>query len=47
MLLYIDTSRSGILELDNERKVVSFLEKPDPSSTLSRWAVSQYFLFKH
>ena len=39
---FVDTKRSGILELDNKNKVVAFLEKPDPSTTSSRWAVSDW-----
>ena len=35
-----DTSRRGILELDDTGKVVSFLEKPLPTETTSRKAVS-------
>jgi hypothetical protein len=39
----LDTKKSGIVELDNENKVVAFLEKPDPTTTSSRWAVSNKF----
>jgi dTDP-glucose pyrophosphorylase len=40
MYFTLDTKKSGIVELDNENKVVAFLEKPDPTTTSSRWAVS-------
>ena len=44
----LDTKKSGIVELDNENKVVAFLEKPDPTTTSSRWAVSngQYYCIR-
>ena len=39
-----DIKRSGILELDNENKVIAFLEKPDPTTTSSRWACPCFYV---
>ena len=39
-----ETTKFGILELDKDRRVTAFLEKPDLGSTLSRWAVSAFGL---
>ena len=39
--VYIDTVKSGILEVDGRGQVTSFLEKPSSETTQSRLAVSE------
>ena len=42
LLLYFSAvSKHGILEVDGNNRVTSFLEKPDPTMTSSRLAVSK------
>jgi len=41
--LSIDTVKFGIVEIDKEDRIVSFLEKPHPSITESRLAVGCSF----
>ena len=40
MIYFLETSKFGIVEVDGSGKIVSFLEKPLPSATQSRLAVS-------
>ncbi|KAI8906260.1 nucleotide-diphospho-sugar transferase, partial [Gorgonomyces haynaldii] len=41
-----ETLKTGIIVLDQERRVTDFLEKPDPSETISRLACPCFYLLQ-